>query len=71
MVSAGLGGMGAAQPVAITRMLGGVSLIAEVDAEKVRRRGDAGVVDLVTEDLDVALDAALAACRAARPRRDR
>ena len=38
VVSAGLGGMGAAQPVAITRMLGGVSLIAEVDAAKARRR---------------------------------
>ncbi len=59
VVSGGLGGMGAAQPVAITRMLEGVSLIADPDAEKVRRRGDAGVVDLVTEDLDEALDAAL------------
>jgi urocanate hydratase len=61
VVSGGLGGMGAAQPVAITRMLRGVSLIAEPDAEKARRRGKAGVVDLVTEDLDEALDAALAA----------
>ena len=61
VVSGGLGGMGAAQPVAITRMLRGVSLIAEPDAEKARRRAEAGVVDLVTEDLDTALDAALAA----------
>ncbi len=61
VVSAGLGGMGAAQPVAITRMLGGVSLIAEVDAEKARRRADAGIVDLVCEDVDEALDAALEA----------
>ena len=45
VVSAGLGGMGAAQPVAITRMLGGVSLIAEADAEKARRRQAEGVVD--------------------------
>ncbi|MFL5865018.1 MAG: urocanate hydratase, partial [Solirubrobacteraceae bacterium] len=61
VVSGGLGGMGSAQPVAITRMLEGVSLIAEPDAEKARRRGQAGVVDLVCEDLDEALDAALSA----------
>jgi urocanate hydratase len=61
VVSAGLGGMGAAQPVAITRMLGGVSLIAEADADKARRRGDEGVVDVVCDELDEALDLALAA----------
>ena len=61
VVSAGLGGMGAAQPVAITRMLGGVSVIAEVDGDKARRRRDAGAVDLVTVEIDEALDAALAA----------
>jgi urocanate hydratase len=60
-VSAGLGGMGAAQPIAITRMLGGVSLIAEVDAEKARQRLEAGTVDVVTADIDGALDAALGA----------
>jgi urocanate hydratase len=61
VVSAGLGGMGAAQPVAITRMLGGVSLIAEADAAKARRRHDEGVVDAFCDDLDAALDLALAA----------
>jgi urocanate hydratase len=61
VVSAGLGGMGAAQPVAITRMLGGVSLIAEADAGKARRRRDDGVVDVVCDELDEALDLALAA----------
>ena len=61
VVSAGLGGMGSAQPIAITRMLSGVSLIAEVDADKAQRRLDAGGVDLVTDDLDEALDAVLAA----------
>ena len=34
--------MGAAQPIAIARMLGGVCLVAEVDAEKAARRLDAG-----------------------------
>jgi urocanate hydratase len=61
VVSAGLGGMGAAQPVAITRMLGGVSLIAEADAGKARHRRDEGVVDVVCDELDAALDLALAA----------
>jgi urocanate hydratase len=61
VVSAGLGGMGAAQPVAITRMLGGVSVIAEVDADKARRRLQAGIIDVVCEDIDEALDAALSA----------
>jgi urocanate hydratase len=61
VVSAGLGGMGAAQPVAITRMLGGVSLIAEADGEKARRRHHADVVDHVCDDIDEALDVALAA----------
>jgi urocanate hydratase len=61
IVSAGLGGMGAAQPVAITRMLGGVSLIAEVDVAKARRRLDAGIVDVLAADIDEALDAALRA----------
>jgi len=61
VVSAGLGGMGAAQPVAITRMLGGISLIAEADAGKARRRLADGVVDVVCDELDAALDLALAA----------
>jgi urocanate hydratase len=61
VVSGGLGGMGAAQPVAITRMLGGVCLIAEADAAKARKRHDEGVVDACFDDLDQALDLALAA----------
>ncbi len=67
IVSAGLGGMGAAQPTAITRMLGGVSLIAEVDAEKTHRRHETGIVDVVSPDVDGALDAALAARDEGRP----
>jgi len=59
VVTAGLGGMGAAQPIAITRMLDGVCLVAEVDAEKAHARRAAGVVDLVCGDIDEALDAAL------------
>ena len=67
VVSAGLGGMGSAQPIAITRMLGGVSLIADVDGDKARSRLAAGSVDVVTGDLDEALDASLAARSDGRP----
>ena len=63
VVSAGLGGMGSAQPIAITRMLGGTSLVAEVDAAKARARLEAGTVDLVCEEIDEALAAALDAQR--------
>jgi len=66
-VSAGLGGMGSAQPIAITRMLGGSCLIAEVDAAKARRRLAAGTVDLVTDELDEALTAALDSVADRRP----
>ncbi len=59
VVSAGLGGMGSAQPVAIARMLGGVCLVAEVDGEKARRRLTDQSVDAVYDDLDEALEAAL------------
>ncbi len=68
VVSAGLGGMGSAQPVAISAMLGGVSLIAEVDAAKAERRRQAGTVDVVCGEIDEALDLALAAAAARQPR---
>jgi urocanate hydratase len=67
IVSAGLGGMGSAQPVAISRMLGGVSLIAEVDPDKAARRLDTGAVDVVAQTIDEALDLALASRAAAEP----
>ena len=61
VVTAGLGGMGAAQPVAIVRMLEGVCVVAEVDVEKAHARLAAGIVDVVYDNLDEAMDAALAA----------
>jgi urocanate hydratase len=54
VVSAGMGGMGSAQPLAIT-VLGGVLLNAEVDPEKLERRRREGYIDRTTEDLDEAL----------------
>jgi len=67
VVSAGLGGMGSAQPTAITRMLGGVSLIAEADPGKARQRLHEDRVDAVVDDLDEALDLSLAARDEGRP----
>ena len=61
VVSAGLGGMGSAQPLAVSAMLGGVLLCAEVDADKLERRRRDGLVDRATADVDEALSWARAA----------
>ena len=52
-LTAGLGGMGGAQPLAVT-MNEGVCLIVEVDEARARRRLDAGYVDELTRDIDEA-----------------
>ena len=54
VVTSGLGGMGGAQPLAIT-MNGGVALCIEVDAERIRRRMQSGYVDEVADSLDDAV----------------
>ncbi len=54
VLSAGLGGMGGAQPLAIT-MNEGVGLIVEVDPERAQRRLEHRYVDQVEIDLDRAL----------------
>jgi urocanate hydratase len=54
VVTAGCGGMGGAQPLAVA-MLGGVCLIADVDHERLRRRYETRYLDLVAPDLDSAL----------------
>ncbi len=53
-LTAGLGGMGGAQPLAIT-MNEGVALVIEVDEARARRRLEIGYVDRLTHDLDEAL----------------
>ncbi|TMB78732.1 MAG: urocanate hydratase [Chloroflexi bacterium] len=53
-VSAGLGGMGGAQPMAVT-MNEGVALIVEVDASRLQRRQQQGFLDDTDLDLDDAL----------------
>jgi urocanate hydratase len=55
VLTAGLGGMGGAQPLAIT-MNEGVGLIAEVDRERIQRRLAGGYLDRMSESLDEALD---------------
>ncbi|MBA2264306.1 MAG: urocanate hydratase [Chloroflexi bacterium] len=53
-LTAGLGGMGGAQPLAIT-MNGGAALVVEVDETRARRRLEAGYVDELTHSLDEAI----------------
>lgn len=54
VLTAGLGGMGGAQPLAIT-LNGGVGLVVEVDPARAERRREIGYVDTVVNDLDEAL----------------
>jgi urocanate hydratase len=54
VLTAGLGEMGGAQPLAIT-MNGGVGLIVEVDRWRAERRLSLGQVDVIIDDLDDAL----------------
>ena len=53
-VTAGCGGMGGAQPLAVA-MLDGVCLIADVDPHHLVRRVETRYLDLVAPDLDTAL----------------
>ena len=54
LVTGGLGGMGGAQPLAVT-MNGGVCLAAEVDPGRVERRLETAYLDRASADLDEAL----------------
>jgi len=53
-LTAGLGGMGGAQPLAIT-MNGGVGLVVEVDPDRAQRRLAIGYVDMVVDTLEEAM----------------
>jgi urocanate hydratase len=59
-VTAGLGGMGGAQPLAIT-MNEGVALIAEVEEWRIDKRLETRYLDKKIEDIDAAIDAVLEA----------
>ncbi len=54
VVSAGLGGMGGAQPLAVT-MNGGVLVCVEVDPHRIQRRLETGYLDRKVESLDEAI----------------
>ncbi len=54
VLTAGLGGMGGAQPLAIT-MNEGVGLVVEVDPERARRRQEIGYIDMVVDTLEEAM----------------
>lgn len=59
-VTAGLGGMGGAQPLAVT-MNDGVCLVAEVEAWRIKKRIETRYLDEYFTDIDEAIDAALQA----------
>jgi len=54
VLTAGLGGMGGAQPLAVT-MNDGVAVVAEVDRARAQRRVDTGYLDLIADDLEDAM----------------
>src|SRR3954463_7631043 len=65
-VTAGLGGMGGAQPLAIT-MNGGVALIAEVEEWRIDKRLQTKYLDEKIIDIDEAIDRAVQAKKKGRP----
>ena len=67
VLSAGLGGMGGAQPLAVT-MNGGVALIVECDATRAERRLQQGFLDEIAGSLDDALVTAARHVAAGTPR---
>jgi urocanate hydratase len=66
VLTAGLGGMGGAQPLAAT-MAGLSCLAVEVDASRIQKRLDTRYVDAQSTDLDEALDRIEGARRAGKP----
>jgi urocanate hydratase len=65
-LTAGLGGMGGAQPLAVT-MNGGVAICVDVDASRISRRIQHGYLDVVADSIDHALELAYGARDARKP----
>jgi len=65
-LTAGLGGMGGAQPLAVT-MNDGVAIVVEVDPHRIQRRLETRYVDTMTESLDEALRLANEAMKKGTP----
>ena len=65
-LTAGLGGMGGAQPLAVT-MNGGVAIVIDCDPSRIARRIEHGYLDVAADDVDDALRRATAARDAGQP----
>ncbi|MGV3489474.1 MAG: urocanate hydratase [Tuberibacillus sp.] len=65
-LTAGLGGMGGAQPLAVT-MNGGVVIAVEVDPKRIEKRMQTKYCDRMTSSIDEALDWAMEAVHAKKP----
>jgi urocanate hydratase len=65
VLTSGLGGMGGAQPLAVT-MNEGVALVVEVDPARIKRRLETSYLDTMTEDINKALEMAEDAKREGR-----
>ncbi len=67
VLTAGLGGMGGAQPLAIT-MNEGVGLVVEVDPARALRRRDIGYIDIVVDELEEAMTLVEEAVQSGEPK---
>jgi urocanate hydratase len=65
-LTAGLGGMGGAQPLAVT-MNGGVVICIDCDPSRIRRRIEHGYLDVAADSVDDAVRRATAAAGASQP----
>lgn len=65
-LTAGCGGMGGAQPLAVT-MNGGACIVADVDPIRLRRRVETRYLDVIASDVDDAIRQAMQAKRERRP----
>jgi urocanate hydratase len=66
VLTAGLGGMGGAQPLAVT-MNDGVALVVEVDHQRIERRLKSGYLDTAADTLEEAMTLVEEAVQAGRP----
>jgi len=66
ILTAGLGGMGGAQPLAIT-MNGGVVIVVEVDPDRIKRRIKTGYCDIMSRSISETLKIAKEAYRDKKP----
>ena len=66
ILTAGLGGMGGAQPLAVS-MAGGVSICVEIDKNRIKRRIETKYLDKSTNDVDEAISWAKTAIKYKKP----